>query len=878
LHSLPSRQASWSESATKNLAQGLISMRRPKLPTSLVLTLLLLVPHVSSQVREVRRVLIINDLNTLSSPGFALTNQAIVEGLQNSPYQIELYSENLETTLFPNEAWQYELRRWLLRKYTDRKPDVIIAVGRASIQFVVESQEKSFPGVPVVFCGSTEVVLKRLKADPHVTGVWAVAQPDKTLEIALRLQPGTKHVVVVGGVGAFDRETEAIVKKNLGSYESKFEFTSLTDLDMPTLLERLKHLPSDTIVFHTSLMEDAAGTHFIDASQSVPLIAAAANAPVFVVDDVDLRDGTVGGDLLSWAATGQVAAGMAVRILNGEKPQDIPIVKSPNIYMFDWRALRRWGFSESALPPASLVLNRQPSVWESYKNYIAAGVTLILLEGLLIFALLWQRQRRRKAEAELEIAFDRLRLAVEAGKSVGWDWDVKNGRDRWFGDLQTMFGIPSDTYEGEVGEFQRRLHPEDSDHVWKAVADARYNHQPYTAEFRVIRDKDRSTRWITARGRFYYGSNGDAVRMLGMAVDITDRMQMEQRARESEERFRLVANTAPVMIWMSGPDKLCTYFNQPWLDFTGRPLESELGNGWAEGVHPDDLEHCLDAYTQAFDDGRSFEMQYRLRRHDGEYRWVFNTGVPRLNLDNSVAGYIGSCLDITERKLAEEALAGMSGKLIQAHEEERARIARELHDDINQQIALVSVQLESWIQQYPESAFPDTTLLRKSRQKLNEIGTDVQALSHRLHSSKLDYLGLAVASSSFCKEFSEQHKVEVLFTQSNVARNIPKETSLSLFRVLQEALQNAVKHSGARQFSVVLCGTSKEIQLTVSDVGLGFNLPDALAHRGLGLISMRERLQLVGGELSIISEPGRGTTISARVPHREEYRPARAAG
>src|SRR5215470_3026060 len=134
-----------------NQAQGESLMRRRKLAFSLVTLLFFLVSFASSQVREVRRVLIINDLNTLSSPGFALTNQAIVAGLQKSPYQIELYSENLETTLFPDEAWQYELRRWLVRKYTARKPDVIIAVGRASIQFVVESQERSFPGIPVVF-------------------------------------------------------------------------------------------------------------------------------------------------------------------------------------------------------------------------------------------------------------------------------------------------------------------------------------------------------------------------------------------------------------------------------------------------------------------------------------------------------------------------------------------------------------------------------------------------------------------------------------------------------------------------------------------------------------------------------------------------------
>src|SRR5262249_51534445 len=157
--------------------------------------------------------------------------------------------------------------------------------------------------------------------------------------------------------------------------------------------------------------------------------------------------------------------------------------------------------------------------------------------------------------------------------------------------------------------------------------------------------------------------------------------------RESEERFRLVANTAPAMIWMSGIDKLCSYFNQTWLEFTGRSLESELGNGWADGVHPEDLARCWNVYSESFDQRTPFQMEYRLRRHDGQYRWVFDSGVPRFNLDGSFAGYIGSCVDVTERKQAEAIVSGFSQRLIQAQEQERAAVARELHDDVNQRVA-----------------------------------------------------------------------------------------------------------------------------------------------------------------------------------------------
>lgn len=348
--------------------------------------------------------------------------------------------------------------------------------------------------------------------------------------------------------------------------------------------------------------------------------------------------------------------------------------------------------------------------------------------------------------------------------------------------------------------------------------------------------------------------------------DITERKRAEHSLRESEERFRLVSNAAPVMIWMSGPDKLCYYFNQQWLVFTGRPLAAELGNGWAEGVHPEDLKACLDTYTRAFDKRETFEMHYRLRRHDGQYRWLQDKGVPRFEADGLFAGYIGSCTDVTDRELAAEMLASVGRRLIQAHEQERTWIARELHDDINQRVALLAIELEQWKQHVPDSEVDFGVHLEHVRKRLFDISKDVQALSHRLHSSKLEYLGIVTATKSFCRELLDRHKVRVAFTHSDVPPALPPEVSLVLFRVLQEALQNAVKHSHAQDFSVELRGEPGEICLTVSDAGTGFDLVEAMGSRGIGLISMRERLQLVNGTFTVESSPGHGTTIRARVP------------
>jgi PAS domain S-box-containing protein len=358
--------------------------------------------------------------------------------------------------------------------------------------------------------------------------------------------------------------------------------------------------------------------------------------------------------------------------------------------------------------------------------------------------------------------------------------------------------------------------------------------------------------------------------------DITLSKQAEAALRESEERFRLVANAAPVMIWMSGPDKLCTYFNEPWLKFTGRLIHAELGNGWAENVHAEDLSACLETYTKAFDRREPIEMEYRLRRHDGEYRWVLDLGIPRFQQDGSFAGYIGSCIDVTERKLAEESLANMSRKLIEAQEQERTWIARELHDDISQRITLVLVNLERLQKDFSPLAPAVTQRLSEIQEHLSSLGSDIQALSHHLHSSKLEYLGLVTAAASFCKELSDEHGVEVAFHSESVPKQLPQEVALCLFRVLQESLQNAVKHSGSKHFEAWLKGTPREIELTVRDSGVGFDPEEAMNRRGLGLTSMKERLKLVHGKLSVDSHLAQGTVICASVPLNFDARAAKA--
>jgi signal transduction histidine kinase len=261
-----------------------------------------------------------------------------------------------------------------------------------------------------------------------------------------------------------------------------------------------------------------------------------------------------------------------------------------------------------------------------------------------------------------------------------------------------------------------------------------------------------------------------------------------------------------------------------------------------------------------------FEMEYRLRRIDGEYRWIVDYGVPRFESDGTFCGYIGSCVDITDRKLLETSLHELSGRLIHAQEEERARIARELHDDLSQRMALLSIGLEQFEQGMPDLSSKARQQLHHIAEVTRELSSDIHNLSHQLHPSKLDTLGLVAAVWGLCKELSKQHDLQIKFVHDDVPGQIPKDVTLCLFRIVQEALRNVVKHSGAMEAKLELSSHGDEIDLCISDRGQGFDPELVKGEAGLGLISMRERLRLVGGHLSVESEPSHGTRIRVRIP------------
>ncbi len=334
-----------------------------------------------------------------------------------------------------------------------------------------------------------------------------------------------------------------------------------------------------------------------------------------------------------------------------------------------------------------------------------------------------------------------------------------------------------------------------------------------------------------------------------------------------------MVDSSPVLLWIAHDDSEFVDINEEWERFTGVKKAGNLGTGWMQRIHPKDLAGWLKSFAEAFRFPRKMTARLRLERHDGQYRSMLVRANPLPVEEGKPAEFAGCCIDITDEREIAEAVSDFSGRLIQAQEGERSRIARELHDDITQRMAL----LTNGIQELDLPRMRLTLSQRKHQiQELKklavEIAADLQFLSRQLHPSKLQYLGLPAAIRSLCREVSARHKLDVTCIVRDVPDKLPEPISLNLFRTAQESLQNVVKHSRAQHASVELVGDGESIRLRVSDDGVGFEMNRENSSRGLGLTSMRERLNSIGGTFSVSSGRMAGTQIEGAVPVRNQAR------
>ena len=563
--------------------------------------------------RDHKRVLLLFDEDR-SLPGLSILEQSIRSTLSAGlGDDVEFFAESMNAAQFPEAQRNLALRDYYLKKYGSRKLHLIIGVMGPAVSFLRQHGDTFAPGVPIVFCGADGRALEGVTLPASMTGLLVRRAFAPTLEVALRLQPEARQVLVVGGTSEFDRHLQEAARREFEPYERRVSFTYLTDLPMREILAAVSHVPPNSVVLFLTLFRDGAGQTFVP-HDAVSRISATSRAPVYVFVDQYLGLGPVGGYLYSLELHGKASADIGLRVLRGESPARIPVREvAGNQYMFDIRQLDRWALDSQMLPAGSVIKFSEPSAWNRYRAYIIGGAAVLMVQTALIIGLVVHRARRRRAESEL---------------------------------------------------------------------------------------------------------------------------------RESLARIR------------------------------------ELGR-----------------------------------------------------------------------------------RLLTAQEMERTRIARELHDDISQHLAVLNLdlhQLGDMVQG------PAEDVASEARKCADDIATSVRTLAHQLYPAKLRLLGLVTALEGLVGEFAH-HSPRITLTHESVPESLPPDLALCVFRIVQEALQNAVKHSHADTISVHLSGHSHRLVLTVVDDGVGFAVEEA-GHQGFGLISIGERVDAMGGSFDVRASPRRGTRLNVIMP------------
>jgi PAS domain S-box-containing protein len=676
---------------------------------------------------------------------FLGTDRGLSTALQFSGVPIlNQFFVSLDLRRNPDPRYKKHLIEEMRIRCGHRKIDVIITMFPEALEFVLRDCRDIFSDVPIVALYLPQS-LEPPKTDRYIIGHSVTPDILGTFEIALKLVPGAKRVYVVSGTHEVDRRIEDQAHRDLKKWETRLEFYYLSHMSFQDILATLSNAPPDSVVLLLIFTQDIAGKGYTSPEMAQRLSQVSA-APIFGLLDASLGFGITGGSLINFERIGSKAGELALDVLRGIPPPRSAsgILDVPPMPMFDWRQLKRWNLSVSALPKGSIVINRELTLWD-FKYYILGGIAILLAQTALVIGLLMQRRRKEVAEISLRQKTEEL--------------------DQFFNVTLDLLGIAN------TDGYFLRLNP-----------------------------------------------------------------AMEKILGYTREEF--------------------------------------MAKRFFEFIHPDDLDRTQESVSLLTSQKKisSFENRYCCK--DGTYRWLEWSSAPAGNLIYAAAR------DVTERKQAEQTLQEkervllqnqyelrkLTGRLISAHEEERSRLARELHDDLSQRLAVISIDAGKLEQQLINSPGPIKEKLNEMKNQVVKISADIHNLARQLHPSILDDLGLVRAIESECAAFLKREGVNIVFSRDNISNVAGKEVSLTLYRIVQEGLRNISKHACANHVSVSLKGFDQGILLSVEDDGIGFDLAEARLMPGLGLSSLRERVRLVNGELSIQSQPGEGTVITVKAP------------
>ncbi len=630
--------------------------------------------------KQTRKILLIHSFEPFM-PYSITVNQSIRSTLESdNTIHTDLYTEYLDLARFPGEDYRERLLDLLRHKYSRHAPDVIFVMLQPALDFLLKHIEGLFPEVPVVFCTIEQYQLEGQTLKPNMTGVLMEVDPKGTLDAALTLRPDTRKVLVLGGANKNDRGYEAAVRTAFKEYEGRLDITYMTGVPMETILKAVPHLPAHTIIFYITMFQDGTGKSFLPRDVAT-LISNTANMPVFSLFDSYFGYGIVGGRLVSIEEQGKKAAEMGLRILHGVKPADLSISVGPNVYMFDWRQMKRWGMSEKTLPPHSIVAYKKMTLWDQHGWLIIGIIVFLAIESLLIFILLMQRMMRRKAEAALHKSEEKYRIAhqrlfeiIEFLPDATFVIDHESKVIAWNKAIEAMTGIRKEDILGKgdyayAVPFYGEARPILIDMILGGTEKNKSLYDMVTREGGTFVSEAYVPMPCQGKGAFLsitaspvFGTEGRTMGAVESIRDITEHKRVERELQESEERNRVVIDSSNDGIAIMKGDEH-VYVNQRFVEIFGYDDPNEIiGKPNRTTVHPDDFRFVSDINIRRQRD-ESVPTRY-------EFKGIKKDGTP-IYLDVSAIGtrYRGDPVslvylrDITERKEAEQELSKERGKL-----------------------------------------------------------------------------------------------------------------------------------------------------------------------------------------------------------------------
>jgi signal transduction histidine kinase len=759
-----------------------------------LLAIVALWPVTAVAEAPVRKDVLLLYADSMLLPANVVTDRELRSALgADAGIPVRFYTEALDLSWFPDKEVERATLELLRAKYANRNLALVIPVGPPAIRFALLHRATIFPGVPLVFIAARQAALADLPLPPDVTGMWLDRDWRTNVDLILRLHPDTRRIAFVGGGGTTPTTAEEF-RRVAASYRDRFEPIELTDRTFEEMLQEAAALPEHTVILVGLFLRDRAGRTFTNA-EVAEHVARSASVPVYSALDVHIGRGIVGGYVVRWDVQAQRGAALALRVLRGEQPGPAAATsEGTNAHVFDARVLARWGIDRRSLPPGSIVLFHEPSLWERYRGYVIGAISVVIVQSGLIGALLVHRAQRRRAQRTLteRLRFETLLSDLSARLSacpVGQvDQQITTGLRRIVEDL----GVDA----AGVWAF-----PDQSDDIRLAHSWSRVGVPPLPT---AIQEKDAPQFFSRLR-------QGHVVRLSSSDPDDEPRIGSRDLARLGMQSIAV----APLVAGGSVMGGLA------------------IGSAGEARLWPDELMARLRLLADVF--------AHTLARQRAEHT-------------------------ATERATQIQALAG---RLITAQEEERRRIARELHDGVNQKVTALSIALTTLGRRAPEGAVDLVREVARLQERAASVVDDIRHLSHELHPGVLEHIGLVAALEGYCREFEDTHGVSVTFRADQDLGVMSTDLALCLYRATQEALGNVAKHAKAQHVEVSVAADGDKVALIVADDGCGFDATGPRRRHGLGLVSLEERIRLVDGQITINTGPRRGTEVRIVVPLRE---------